>query len=156
MVARPKTAPRLLRAVLRLAEASGAPAGERLVPPTRRAERALAATAHRGFQISLLISAAFVFGLLALDTHAVWLGSVKLALGATIAGEGVLLATDWRGARRLTLWRLRRQRGHSVHTRSPISARIAWKLASPALQLLGAIWLAVGIVTAATAAGGLI
>jgi hypothetical protein len=156
MPARLKTASRLLRAVLRLAEASGATAGKRFAPPTGRSERALAAVAHRGFQISLLISAAFVFGLLALDTHAVWLGSVKLALGATITGEGILLATDWRGARRFTLWRLRRQRGHSDHSRSSIPARLAWKLASPALQLLGVIWLAVGLVTAASAAGGLV
>lgn len=155
MPMRPNVPATALRAVLRLASAPGAAAAREPAPPARGSERVLAAVAHRGFQISLLISVAFLLGLLALDTHAVWLRSLKLALGAELIGEGLLLATDWRGARRLTLWRLRRRRGDSRQARSSVLARLAWRLASPALQLLGVIWLGAGILAATLAGQGL-
>jgi hypothetical protein len=108
----------------------------------------VASAAHRGFQISALISLALLLGLLALDTHAVWLASVKLTLGTTMMGEGLLLASDWRGARRLTLSRLRLSPSENRPARSAVRARLMWKLASPALQLLGVIWLGAGLLTA--------
>lgn len=145
MASRFRVAPAAVRAALRLVRAPDVAVAVPLAPPTRRSERVLARAAHRGFQITVLISFALLLGLLALDTHAVWLASVKLALGTTMMGEGLLLAIDWQGARRLTLWRLRSRPGDA---RSSVPARLTWKLASPALQLLGVIWLGTGLLTA--------
>jgi hypothetical protein len=144
-----------VRALLRLARAPGAAAAAPLPPPPRGSKRVLASAAHRGFQISVLISLALLAGLLALDTSSAWLASVKLALGATMMAEGLLLASDWRGARGLTLWRLRRHRAHARGAPSSVLPRLAWKLASPALQLLGLIWLAAGLLTALVGSQGL-
>lgn len=61
-------------------------------------------------------------------------------------GEGFLLAFNWRGARRLTLWRL--SPDHAHNKRPAGLARLTWRLGSSALQLLGVIWLATGLLTA--------
>ncbi|MGZ8717114.1 MAG: hypothetical protein ACXWYO_08400, partial [Gaiellaceae bacterium] len=44
-----------------------------LAPPVGRFQRSLALAAHRGFILSLAISAAFLLGLLAIDSEAAWL-----------------------------------------------------------------------------------
>jgi hypothetical protein len=120
-------------------------------PPPTRFERALAVVAHRGFNLSLVISAALVLGVLALGWQARWLDWAELVLGLAMAAEGVLLATDWRGARKLALGRLRRRR-----TRPSLLSRIAWRLASPALQLLGVAWIGAGALTAAAGLGRIV
>lgn len=133
-----------VRTVMRLL---AAPTGAAPLPvhlPTRRSERVLASVVHKGLQISALISFALLLGLLALHTHSVWLGSVKLAFGVTMIGEGVLLATNWRDARQLALSRLW---GHHAWARPPILARLTLRLASPTLQLLGVVWLGAGLLT---------
>lgn len=150
-----RVAPAAVRSVLRLAAGPGGSDAARLAPPARRSERALASAAHRGFQISVLISLALLLGLLALRTHTTWLPAVELAFGTEMIGEGLLLATDWRGARRLTLWRLRRSRAGAHGSPWSILERMLWKLASPALQLLGLIWLATGLLTALVGVQGL-
>jgi hypothetical protein len=127
------------------------PAADVLLAPTRRTDHALARVAHRGFQISVLTSVALVFGLLSLDTHAAWLAWVKIALGATTAGEGLLLASNWRDGRRLTLWRLRR---HTARPDQP--SRITWAISSFVLQLLGVIWIAIGVLAASLGLRGLV
>jgi hypothetical protein len=120
------------------------------VSVTRRSERALAFVAHRGFNLSLLISGALLLGVLALGWKPRWLDWAELVLGVAMAAEGVLLATNWRGARRLTLGRLRS--GRQVSLRS----RIVWRLASPALQLLGVVWIGAGMLTAALGLGRIV
>lgn len=136
--------PAAVRTVVRLLAAQNGAAPMPIVLPARRSERLLAGVAHRGLQISALISLALLLGLLAFDRHTAWLGSLKLAFGVTMMGEGVLLATDWRHARKLALSRLW---GNQGWARTPILTRLTWKLASPALQLLGVIWLAAGLLT---------
>jgi hypothetical protein len=116
--------------------------------PTRSGERALAAVALGGFRLSVGISAALLVGVLAFESTAAWLAWCKLVLGLAMAAEGVLLATDWRGARRLTLWQIRRRRPAVHQARAPLWKRIAWSLASPALQLVGVAWIAAGMLTA--------
>jgi hypothetical protein len=117
---------------------------------TRRSERALAFVAHRGFNLSLLISGALLLGVLALGWKPRWLDWAELVLGVAMTAEGVLLATNWRGARRLTLGRLRSGRQVSLQS------RVVWRLASPALQLLGVAWIGAGMLTAALGLGRIV
>jgi hypothetical protein len=125
-----------------------------LAPPVGRSERSLALAAHRGFAVSVVISAALVLGLLASDSTAVWLAWLRLALGLVLIAEGLLLATDWRGARRLTLWRMRRRETAGVPL--PLTHRLRRGLASTGLQLLGIAWLGAGILAATVALPALV
>jgi len=117
-----------------------------------RSERALAAVAHRGFNLSLVISGALLLGVLALGWKAPWLDWAELVLGLAMAVEGALLATNWRNARKLTLARLQQRR----QARASLRSRIVWKLASPALELLGVVWVGAGALTAALALGRIV
>jgi membrane-bound metal-dependent hydrolase YbcI (DUF457 family) len=120
-----------------------------------RSERALAAVAHRGFNLSLVISGALLLGVLALGWKAPWLDWAELVLGLAMAIEGALLATNWRGARKLALWRL--QRGRSGRqAQASLRSRIVWRLASPALELLGVVWVGAGALTAALGLGRIV
>jgi len=132
-----------LRAVARFATAGE----EALQPPSRRSERVLATLAHRGFNVAVVISGALLLGLLAFDSQDQWLAWAKLVLGAAMCAEGLLLATDWRGARRLAIWRLLRGR-IATHTRPGLRVRLALRFVSPAVQLLGVVWFAAGLLTA--------
>ena len=58
------------------------------VPLPTRFERALAVVAHRGFNLSLVISAALLFGVLALGWKPRWLDWAELVLGLALAAEG--------------------------------------------------------------------
>ena len=101
---------------------------------------------HRGFAVGIVISVALALGLLASDSEAAWLAWLRLALGLVLIAEGLLLATDWRGARRLTLWRMRRREPAGVQR--PLTHRVRRGLASPGLQLLGILWLGAGLLAA--------
>lgn len=114
--------------------------------PSLRFDRALAVVAHRGFNLSFVVSLALLLGVLALGWRAQWLDWAELVLGLALVAEGFLLATNWREARRLLVWRLRQRR-----TRATLTARVVWRLASPALQLLGVAWIGAGALTAALA-----
>jgi hypothetical protein len=118
------------------------------VLPTRRSERALAVVAHRGFNLSLVFSGVLLLGVLALGWKARWLDWAEVVLGLAMATEGALLATNWRGARKLTLRRLERRQA-SRRARASLRSRIVWRLASPALELLGVVWVGAGALTAA-------
>ena len=113
-----------------------------------RLERGLSSAGYWGFNLSLGISAAFVFGLLALSSDARWVGWLKLGLGIVLAAEGLLLASNWRRGRALVLWRIRRRGGRRPVARPPVRGLLARGLADPALQLLGAAWLAAGVFAA--------
>jgi hypothetical protein len=118
-----------------------------LAAPVGGFQRTLALAAHRGLAVSIVISAALVLGLLASDSQAAWLAWLRLVLGLLLIVEGLLLATDWRGARRLTLWRMRR--GETAGVKRPLAHRARRGLASPGLQLLGIAWLGAGLLAAA-------
>jgi len=110
-----------------------------------RLERGLSSAGYWGFNVSLAISAAFVFGLLALSSDARWVGWLKLGLGIVLAAEGLLLASNWRRGRMLVLTRIKQRQ---PATRAPLRALVVRHLADPALQLLGAAWLAAGVFAA--------
>ena len=117
-----------------------------------RSERALALVAHRGFNLSLVISGALLLGVLALGWKAPWLDWAELVLGLAMAIEGALLATNWHGARKLALGRLQRRRS----ARESLRMRLVWRLASPALELLGVVWVGAGALTAALGLGRIV
>ncbi len=110
-----------------------------------RLARGLASAAYWGFNLSLGISAALVFGLLALSSDAWWVGWLKLGLGTVLAAEGLLLVSNWRRGRTLVLTRIKQRQ---PATRAPLRALVVRHLADPALQLLGAAWLAAGVFAA--------
>lgn len=104
------------------------------------------------FYVSCAISAALVFGLLAIGSHATWFSLLKIGIGVALALEGFLLARDWRGARALLLQRL----GHGrAERRGSLRRRLAggtWELG---LQVLGTVWMLAGLFAAALGATGL-
>ena len=116
--------------------------------PSSRSDRVLASASYWGFKVALLVSAALALGFLTIGTNAVWLGWLKLVLGVTVLVEGLLLLSDWRGARRLVLQQLqqRRARGGERHSLSTVVLR---PLTSLALQVLGLVWLGAGTLAAA-------
>jgi membrane-bound metal-dependent hydrolase YbcI (DUF457 family) len=120
-----------------------------------RFERALAVVTHRGFNLSLVFSGALLLGVLALGWKARWLDWAEVVLGLAMATEGALLATNWRGARKLTLWRLQRRRS-GRQARASLRSRAVWRLASPALELLGVVWVGAGALTAALGLGRIV
>jgi hypothetical protein len=109
-----------------------------------RSERVIATAAYYGFNLSLVVSAALLLGVLALDLHAVWLEWAKLVFGLALAVEGFVLAMDWHGARRLTVARIRR-RGKQ---QTSLLGSVAWKLASPVLEVVGIAWVLTGLLAA--------
>ena len=90
-----------------------------LAPPAGRVQHTFALAVHWGFALSVVISASIVLGLLASDSTAAWLAWLRIALGLVLIAEGLLLATDWRGARRLMLWRIRRRPGERSGAHTP-------------------------------------
>jgi hypothetical protein len=120
-----------------------------------RSERALAFVAHRGFNLSLVISGALLLGVLALGWKARWLDWAELVFGLTLAIEGALLATNWNGARKLALVRLQ-QRRSAGQAHPSLRSRMVWRLASPALELIGVVWVGAGALTAALGLGRIV
>jgi membrane-bound metal-dependent hydrolase YbcI (DUF457 family) len=120
-----------------------------------RFERVLAFLVHRGFNLSLVISGALLLGVLALGWKARWLDWAELVLGLTLAIEGALLATNWHGARKLALLRLQ-QRRSARQAQASLRSRIVWRLASPALELIGVVWVGAGALTAALGLGRIV
>jgi len=123
-----------------------------LTPPAGRFERTLALAVHRGLAVALVISASFALGVLAVSSDAAWLAWLRIVLGLILLAEGLLLATDWRGARRLTVWRMRR----GENAQLALTHRLLRKLAGPGLQLLGIAWLGAGILAISVALPSLV
>jgi hypothetical protein len=142
------------RRLLRGASAAQAvlAAGPPLPPPSRRADRWFAVAAHATFLVSVPVSLVFVFGFSALEPHLAWLSWTKMAFGLLLAAEGLALAKDWRGARRLTVWRLVHRRPADPSVRGGLTRR----LASPGLMVLGGVWAALGVLVAALALSQLV
>jgi hypothetical protein len=139
----------LAKLVLRLFRLAGPSARAPLVPPRNRFERVLAFKAHWGFNLSLATTVLLFAGLLATSSGGTWLDVARLVLGVLLLLEGFLLAKDWRGARRLVLWRLQRRRLALGPVSASLRRRFAEPFFEPTLQLLGLIWLAAGLLTVA-------
>jgi uncharacterized protein YjeT (DUF2065 family) len=117
--------------------------------PPSRSDRVVALAGYWGFNAALLLSAALALGFLTIGSNAVWLGWLKVVLGVTLVVEGLLLLSDWRGARRLVLQRIQQRRGARGGERPSFSRLILRQLTSLALQLLGLVWLGAGTLVAA-------
>ncbi|SRR6266542_651359 len=117
--------------------------------PSSRSDRVLASASYWGFNAAVLVSAALLLGFLTIGSNAVWLGWLKLVLGVAMLVEGLLLVSDWRGARRLVLQRIQQRRGARGGERVSFPRVLLRQLSSLALQLLGLAWLGAGTLAAA-------
>jgi hypothetical protein len=109
----------------------------------------VASAGYWGFNAALLASAALVLGFLTIGTNTVWVGWLKLVLGVVMVIEGLLLISDWRGARRVVLQRIQQRRGARAGERLSLSRLLLSQLSSLALQFLGLAWLGAGTLAAA-------
>lgn len=137
----------LAKLALRLLRRTGSSVRAPLAPPRNRFERVLAFKAHWGFNLSLATTVLLFAGLLATSAGGTWLNSTRLALGILLLLEGFLLAKDWRGSRRLVMWRLQRRRLAAGPVSASLRRRFAEPFIEPGLQLLGLMWLAAGLLT---------
>jgi len=94
-----------------------------------------------------------LYGAATSGSSSAWLAWAKLAAGAMLLAEGALLAANRGRARPLLLWRLTRK---SAGAPRSLQARLLWRAAPSGLALLGLIWLAAGLGTAADAAAALL
>ena len=117
--------------------------------PSSRSDRVLASASYWGFNAALVVSATLAFGFLTFGSNTVWLGWLKLVLGVALLLEGLLLLSDWRGARRFVLQRLQRRRGVKTRERQSLLTLLLRPFTSLALQLLGLAWLGAGTLAAA-------
>lgn len=105
-------------------------------------DRMTTALAHKGLLLSIAISVAFVFGLATLQSHAHWIAWLRLSLGCLVGAEGYALSTNWHDARDLTSLRIR-----STDRRQRLGSRtrVGSLLISLGLQLLGVLWIGIGL-----------
>jgi hypothetical protein len=138
---------RMLRETARRTSGAAQPALPSL--PSSRSDRVLALAGYWGFNTALLVSALLALGFLTIGSTAVWLGWLKLVLGVTLVVEGLLLMSNWQGARGFVLQRIQQRRGARGGERPSFSGMLLRQLTSLGLQLLGLVWLGAGTLVAA-------
>lgn len=126
-----------------------------LAAPARARDRALARLTYRGYILCLLLTVVAFLGVFALRTHAAWLSWAKIGFGVLLIAEGLLLARDWHGARRLLLWELQ-ERSRDRSATEPLSRSILRRAIAPALGAIGIVWVGLGVFVAALGAARLI
>jgi hypothetical protein len=128
------------------------PAAGRLEPvPARgttghpRLGRIAGAVVHRGLIVAVAASA-LAFFLPALDSLGRGKPILELVVGAVLLLEGLLLVSNWHGAR----WRLVRrmvERNEAKSQRATgVLEAVRWRLFGYGLFALGLVWVAVGVV----------
>ena len=142
-----------LRALVRRARAR-AVQRPRLETPARARDRALGHASYWGFALCLLLTVIALLGVLAVHGHGAWLAWVKIGSGIVLIAEGLLLARDVRGARRLLLWRLQ-ARGPDQSTTEQLSRTLLRRAVAPALGAIGTAWVGLGLLFAALGAAKL-
>ena len=110
-----------------------------------RRGRLLALLVRYGLWASVACSAAAFF-LPAVNDLGGWKGVLELAVGVVLTAEGLLLVSNWHGAR----WRLvqrwvARQEAGSGRPAGVFDA-MRWRLFGYALFALGLVWVAVGVI----------
>lgn len=99
----------------------------------RRTDRLVGAVAHAGFYLALAAAAISFFS--AGLGQGTWQGAVRIAIGVVLAGEGSLLLTDWRGARRLLLGRMHARSVARGGTSTSFLDVLRWRLLGPLIAL---------------------
>lgn len=150
----PRFANWALRALVRQAQAR-AVQRPRLEAPTRARDRALAHVSYWGFALCLLLTVIAFLGALAVHRHGAWLSWTKIGSGIVLIVEGLVLARDWRGVRRLLLWRLQERR-KDQSTTERLSRSLLRRAIAPALGAIGVVWVGLGVLFAALGAAKLI
>jgi hypothetical protein len=143
----PRIASWALRSLAGQVRARGVPR-QQIEAPARARHRALAHVSYWGFAFCLLLSVVAFFGALAVHHHGTWLSWVKIGFGIVLLVEGLVLARDWGGARRLLLWRLQERR-KDQSTTELLSRSLLRRLLAPALGAIGVAWIGLGIVAIA-------
>jgi len=152
--ARPRLAASALRALVRHARAR-AVQRPRLETPARARDRALGHASYWGFALCLLLTVIAFLGALAVRSHGAWLAWAKIGSGVVLILEGLVLARDWRGARRLLLWRLQERR-KDQSTTERLSRTLLRRAVAPALGAIGIAWVGLGLLFAALGAAKLV
>jgi hypothetical protein len=140
------------RLLAREANRANIPAGGRLEPVPakgtlggRRRGSIAGLAVHYGLFLALLGSV-LAFFLPAADRLGQGKGALELVVGVVLSLEGVLLVSNWHGAR----WRLVRRWVERNEARSNrptgVIDAVRWRLFGYALFLLGIAWVAVGVV----------
>jgi hypothetical protein len=127
------------------------PTGREAFPPPavmRRRDRVFFTAAHAGLVLAVVVSAALVFGVAV--GSAAWVPWFRLAAGAVLVVEGLLLAQDWRGARRhLVARQYHRMQSRRGGGGVPLTQLVLWRLVTPLLGVVGLAWFCVGAVATA-------
>jgi hypothetical protein len=126
-----------------------------LETPTRARDRALGHASYWGFALCLLLTVIAFLGVLAVHSHGAWLAWAKIGSGIVLIVEGLVLARDWGGARRLLLWRLQERR-KDQSTTERLSRALLRRAVAPALGAIGVAWVGLGVLFAALGAAKLI
>jgi hypothetical protein len=137
------TAARVLQAAAREL-ASSRPDHPFAAAATRR-HRALGVVAFWGFLVAIVFSLVTAFGLnFNAVSHAGWASWARIGVGATLIAEGLLLASDWQGARRLVLRRLYERLYGVQEGRQPRLRVWLWRPAALVFTIVGCVWVGVG------------
>jgi len=152
--ARPRLAASALRALVRHVQTRSVQR-PRLETPARARDRALGHASYWGFALCLLLTVIALLGALTVRSHGAWLAWVKIGSGVVLIVEGLVLARDWRGARRLLLWRLQERR-KDQSTTERLSRALLRRVVAPALGAIGIAWVGLGLLFAALGAARLV
>lgn len=154
MSAVPRFASWALRALVRHAQSRAVPRPQ-LETPARARDRALGHAGYWGFALCLLLTVIALLGALAVHGHGAWLAWAKIGSGIVLIVEGLVLARDVRGARRLLLWRLQERR-NDQSTTERLSRALIRRAVAPALGAIGLAWVGLGLLFAALGAATLV
>jgi hypothetical protein len=137
------TTARVLRAAAR--ELAAARPDHPFAAAATRRHRALGVVAFWGFLVAIVFSLVTAFGLnFNAVSHAAWASWARIGVGATLIAEGILLASDWQGARRLVLRRLYERIYGVQDGRQPRLRVWLWRPAPFVLTIVGCVWVGVG------------
>src|SRR4051794_8706781 len=142
------------RVVARELRRAGPPVGRLDAVPQKglaggvRRGRALGALVRYGLWAAVVSSVAafFLTAPGAGDVLGTWQPVLQVAIGVVLAGEGLLLVSNWHGARwRLVQRQAARQEAKSRQATGLFDA-LRWRLFGYALFALGLVWVGVGVI----------
>ena len=127
----------------------------RLETPARARDRALGHASYWGFAFCLLLTVIAFLGALTLHSRGAWLAWAKIGSGLVLIVEGLVLARDLGGVRRVLLWRIQERR-KDQSTTERLSRALLRRAVGPALGAIGIAWVGLGLLFAALGAARLV